>query len=201
MHSIMESTSTFGSPDFWPDQVGNHAQQKPNIPDWAELMVSMGGRACIVAQLTGLSDSEVRTMWQRLAGRSSPSGQQPNDPNWYLKSPIRRYHSALLVILYSQCSKQLPSFAAFANAYYHYARITAGTVEPMKWVHDPAIRTSERDYIIPFSRGHFLTSIYRDDMSDEGRRQCELVMKRCRKCQGIYMSHVFETGHLCPLCE
>lgn len=171
-----------------------------NRTDWAEMMVGMGGRACIVAQLTSLSDSEVRGIWQRKVGRSSPSGQQPNDPYWYLKSPIRRYHSALLVVLYSQC-KHMPSHAAFANAFYHYARVTAGPVEREKWEHDPAFRASEKDYVIPFSRGHFLTSIYSDDTTDDGRRLCELQIRRCKKCQSLFMSHMLEAGHVCPNCQ
>jgi hypothetical protein len=172
-----------------------------NRTDWAEMMVGMGGRACIVAQLTSLSDSEVRGIWQRKMGRSSPSGQQPNDPLWYLKSPLRRYHSALLVVLYSQCSKQMPAYAAFANAFYHYARVTAGPVDREKWELDPAFRASEKDYVIPFSRGHFLTSIYSDDSTVDGSRLCELQIKRCKKCQALFMSHMCEAGHCCPNCQ
>lgn len=176
-------------------------REERNREDWAEMMVGMGGRACVVAQLTSLPDSEVRSIWQRKIGRSSPSGQQPNDPGWYLKSPLRRYHSALLVVLYSQCVKQLPAHAAFGNAFYHYARVTAGLTDRDRWEGDPAFRASEKDYVIPFSRGHFLTSFYSDETTDDGRRLCELQIRRCKKCQALYMAHSLEAGSVCPSCS
>lgn len=171
-----------------------------NVYEWAEMMVAMGGRSCVVAQLTKLSDAEVRGIYQRVLGRSSPSGQQPTDLNWYLRSPIRRLHSALLVVLYAQC-KHMPPYAAFANAYYHYARTTAASVERQKWTRDPAFRTSEKDYVIPFSRGYFLVSMYSDETDAYGKRLCELQMRRCKKCGGLYMSHITEASTLCPVCE
>jgi hypothetical protein len=113
---------------------------------------------------------------------------------------VRRLHSALLVVLYDQC-KDLPAHAAFANAYYHYARATAASVDRQKWGNDPAFRSSEKDYVIPFSRGYFLTSMYSDDTDSDGKRLCDLLMRKCKKCGGIYMSHVSEASSLCPVCE
>lgn len=172
-----------------------------NIYEWAEMMILMGGRSCVVAKLTKLSDAEVRSMYQRLLGRPSPSGQQPTDIKWYLRSPLLRLHSGLLVTIYSQCAASLPPHAAFANAFYHYARATAATCDRQAWDDDPAFRTSEKDYVIPFSRGYFLTSYYTDALDRHGSRLCELQMRRCKRCQAIFMTHISEASCLCPNCE
>lgn len=179
------------------------APDSQHVYPWARLMVQMCARACVISQITGLSQLDTRNLWREIAGDSSPSGQQPNDLMWYLKTPQRRSHAAMLVRLYGHARRSLPEYAAYAHAYYHYARITASPAQSYLWAAtgDPAFRTNERDYVLPFSRGHFLTQSYTDDKLMSGRRKCELEIRRCRKCQGQYMAHVSEGGVICPVCS
>ncbi|WP_234265101.1 FlhC family transcriptional regulator [Hydrogenophaga sp. NFH-34] len=168
------------------------------------LMVQMNARACVITQLTGLPSLEVRDLWQQIAGRSSPSGQQPNDLNWYLKTPTRRYHSALIVQLYVRALRTMPEYAALTHAYYHYGRITGSMVSRGVWQErgDPAFRASEKDYEISFARAHFICKSYSDELLSTGQRKCTLKIKRCQKgeCGGMYMSTENEAGRYCPLC-
>ena len=179
----------------------NASLSHPAYP-WAVMMVRMGARACVVSQITGLAQLDARTIWKQIMGESSPSGQQPNDMLWYTRTPQRRSHAALLVRFYDKACATLPDYAAFAHAYYHYARMTASPATSNSWVSrdEPAFRRSEQDYVIPFGRGFFLCQSYTDDTFAGGRRKCELIIRRCRKCQGQYMSHDSEAAQVCPNC-
>lgn len=167
---------------------------------WAKMMARMQARACVISRISGLSVAECRKLWHSEVGRSSPSGQQPADDNWFLKTPLRRGHAALILMLYAQARKTLPDFAAFPHAYYHYARATAGVADRGSWEFDPAFRRSEDDYVIPFSRAHFLSLIYNDDERADGVRKCKLQIRRCKSCGGAYLAHIEEIGRKCGCC-
>lgn len=170
------------------------------VNTWAKIMARMQARACIISKLSGLSVAECRKLWHSEVGRSSPSGQQPADDAWFLKTPLRRSHAALILQLYAQSRKTLPKYAAFPHAYYHYARLTAGLADRSSWDTDPAFRRSEDDYVIPFSRAHFLTLIYNDDERADGVRKCTLHVRRCKSCGGLYLAHTEEIGRKCACC-
>ena len=87
--------------------------------EWAKIMAHLQARACVISRLTGMSASDSRKLWHAEIGRSSPSGQQPNDADWFLKSGIRRTHSAMILQLYAISEKVLPAYAGFTHAYYH----------------------------------------------------------------------------------
>jgi hypothetical protein len=175
---------------------------KNDVYPWARLMLRMYARACVISQLTGLSALDTRNLWRDVIGGSSPSGQQPNDLAWYLKTPQRRSHAALLLVLYDQSKQKLPGYAAYAHAFYHYARMTASPSESHMWLEsgDPAFRGSERDYVIPFSRGHFLVHMFTNELMMSGARKCELIIQQCGKCGGLYLKHQNEAGRYCPTC-
>ena len=165
----------------------------------ANFMSKMQARACIISRVTGLSTTETRRIWKRIAGYSSPSGQQPTDLSWFLKTPERRSHSALILLLYRQAQRTMPEYADFSHAYYHYGRITGGQIKPEIWQHkDPAFRSREQDYVIPFSRGYFLAQTYTDDLRRDGTRKCPLQLRRCKVCGGIYLAHWEEVQNKCP---
>lgn len=168
--------------------------------EWAKLMAHLQARACVISRLTGMSASDSRKLWHAEIGRSSPSGQQPNDADWFLKSGIRRTHSAMILQLYAISEKVLPAYAGFTHAYYHYARMTAGLVERESWTTDPAFRRSEDDYVIPFARAHFLAQIYTDDQLADGKRKCALQVRRCKACGTLYLGHIEESEKKCPAC-
>lgn len=164
-------------------------------------MVKMQARACVISRLTGISAAESRRIWHAENGRSSPSGQQPNDLRWFLKTAIRRSHSALILMLYNRAQADLPAYAAFAHAYYHYARIAAGESNQESWVDDdPAFRSSEADYVIPFSRAHYLAVTYTDDTRLNGDRKCPLMLRKCKSCDATFLLDESETEKNCPAC-
>lgn len=177
-------------------------QGENTIYAWVSLMTKMQARACVISRITGISSAEARRIWHAENKRSSPSGQQPNDLNWFLKTSARRSHSAILLCFYWRAKQTLPEYAAFAHAYYHYARLTAGDTDPKGWVDaDPAFRSSEGDYLIPFSRGHYLATVYTDETRLNGDRKCPLRLRRCKICEGIYLSEESETSRICPVCS
>ncbi|ABM59466.1 FlhC family transcriptional regulator [Verminephrobacter eiseniae] len=166
----------------------------------AKVMAKMQARACVISRITGLSIADTRKIWHDEMGRSSPSGQQPNDDQWFLKSPLRRMHGALILQLYARAQKAMPPHAAFTHAYYHYARLTAGLAPRSTWQGDPAFRQSEDDYVIPFLRAHFLTLLYTDETLSDGQRKCNLQTRRCKSCGTLYLGHVEEVSSKCPIC-
>ena len=167
----------------------------------AKFMSKMQARACVISRITGLSGTEARRIWKKIFGRSSPSGQQPTDFAWFLKTPERRSHAGLLLMLYHRAQAGLlPENAQFPHAYYHYGRITGGSVAPESWKNkDPAFRSRENDYVIPFSRGHFLALTYTDEIDRAGIRKCPLQLRRCKTCGGIYLGHWDEAQNKCPV--
>ena len=178
----------------------NELNEPMTLQSWARFMSKMQARACIVSRVTGLSGTEARRIWKMIFGRSSPSGQQPTDFAWFLKTPERRSHAALLLMLYQQAQEGMPEYADFSHAYYHYGRMTGGNISPQEWQNDdPAFRMSEKDYVIPFSRGHFLALTYTDDLDRTGVRKCPLQLRRCKSCGGIYLAHWDEAQNKCPV--
>lgn len=172
-----------------------------SLQSWVLLMIKMQARACVISRITGISLADARKIWHAQNKRSSPSGQQPNDLSWFLKTTVRRYHSALLLSLYAQAKLKLPDYAAFAHAYYHYARITSG--DPQRHYDeatDPAFRPTENDYAIPFSRAHYLITSYTDEVGLIGNRKCPLQLRRCKCCDGVYLADESEVERTCTLC-
>lgn len=171
-----------------------------NIHIWVGLMTKMQARACVISRVTGISLADARRIWHAENGRSSPSGQQPNDLNWFLKTGVRRYHSALILLLYTKSKQELPDYAAFAHAYYHYARITCSEFVIQENA-DPAFRKTENDYVVPFSRAYYLATTYTDETRLNGNRKCPLQLRRCKVCDGVYLAEESEVDRNCPICS
>jgi Flagellar transcriptional activator (FlhC) len=166
---------------------------------WARAMARMRARACTISDQLGLSNAEARRIWREENGQSSPSGLQPSHLNWYLKTPERRFQSAILVHLNYQALQMFEPPVAFIHAFYNFSRLTAG-----EWQHigtsDPAYRASESDYTIPYSRGFNLIRNYQDSLYLDNTRKCELILRSCRLCKSKFMSHQEELAGKCPLC-
>lgn len=174
-------------------------QKFEEILPWAKGMAKMLCRQPSIARVTGLSSSTVRKLWLSENGRSSPSGMTPSDIDWYLRTADIRYQSALLVMLFADAKKTYPPEVAFTNAYFHFSNMTSG-----EWARrrssGGAFRDSEDDYVLNFARGHYLVSVYTDEASQTKQRLCDLKIRRCKGCGGIYMSHVNEVSGRCPNC-
>jgi hypothetical protein len=164
---------------------------------WLRHMVRMHARACNISQATGVSTTLVRDLWRDVHARSSPSGQQPTDTAWFLKTAKRKMHSALLLLLYQKAVQTQPKKIAFASAYWHYASMT---VTDSKSAMGP-YRASEADYVVPYSRGSFLAGIYTEKTDPQGRRFCPLHLKQCRTCQSIFLGESLKCEPKCPICS
>ncbi|UUZ66280.1 FlhC family transcriptional regulator (plasmid) [Polaromonas sp. P1-6] len=175
------------------------ANKLESLLPWARAMARMRARACTISDQLGVSSAEARRVWREENGQSSPSGLQPSHFDWYLKTPERRYQSALLVLLDQKALSQYPSAVAFTHAYYHFSRMTAGEWQK-NGTRDPAFRDKEGDYTIPYSRGFYLVKNYQDSLYPDNSRKCELLLRACRQCRGKYMSHRDEPGGQCPVC-
>ena len=178
-------------------------QEKLNsdLYQWVSAMILMRARACVITQLTGISNLEARTMYKNITGKSSPPGQLPTNIDWFLENTNRRSHSALLLGLYADSVKVMEPYSAYTHAFYHYARITGPFSDRRSWKfsNDPAYRDSEDDYVIPFTRGHLLITSYFN--SAPGARKCEIVRKRCRRCWGQFIGHQLELSNVCQICS
>lgn len=165
----------------------------------ARAMARMRARACTISDQLGVSNAEARRVWREENGKSSPSGLQPSHLNWYLKTPERRFQSAMLVHLNQAALETFEPSVAFIHAFYNFSRLTAG-----EWqgggTGDPAYRDNESDYTIPYSRGFYLVKNYQDTRYLDNTRKCELLLRACRLCKSKFMSHQDELAGKCPTC-
>lgn len=171
--------------------------QSSKLAPWIHAMVAMRARQGAIKRITGASSQTIRDSWAKINGMSSPSGLTPSDVEWYLKTPSLRYQSAFFLILYQAASRHHASQTAVAAAYYHFAHITSGEWASKTLV--GAYRDDESDYVLPFSRAHYLSSLFTDARDKNGARFCSLEIKTCKKCLGKYLAHHIERS-ICPLC-
>ncbi len=174
-------------------------KQEPEQVLWIRAMSRMRARAGSIAKEMGIPISEARRIYKLEMGKSSPSGQNPGSVDWYLKTPMRRFQSALLLQLYGITSAKLDPRIAFADAFYHFSRMQGA--EWREVVGDPAMRESEDDYSFPYQRGQHLVNIYNDDRDHQGRPLCELVVRCCTSCRSAFLARRTETDSSCPVCS
>lgn len=171
----------------------------PEVVLWIRAMARMRARAGSIAQEVGVSIAEARRIYKEEIGKSSPSGQNPGSIDWYLKTTHRKFQSALLLQLYAITTAKMDSRFAFANAYYHFSRMMA-----YEWkgpsTRDPAMRDDEDDYSFPYQRGQFLVNYYSDNVGLNGRRVCDLALRRCNTCRSIFLTRTDDLENNCPVC-
>lgn len=167
---------------------------------WAFHMAGLLVRNPIIARDLGLTKNESQTIWQKVNGRSSPSGMGPWSADWYCETVDRRFQSALLILMYNQSAKVFPKFLALPYTFYHFARLTAGEWKVPKSTgrSDPAFRSREHDYTIPYSRA--LALVTEMDKAKNGDH-IDLLIKSCKACNSKFMAKHDEGGNKCPLCD
>lgn len=172
-------------------------EQNHYIFSLAKLMIRMNARACLVAQTLGVSEAEARKWYREIRGTSSPSGQQPSDLRWYLKTPDRRYYGALLLSLYSGARQTMASNWALVHAYKHFAMMTGGID-----------RGSEKSQVLPFSRANYLVQMFKDQSrlhaggeSNRHKTAVQLDMRKCRSCNTLCLFDINDANRVCPLCD
>lgn len=167
---------------------------------WALHMSSMLVRNPIIERDLGLTKTASLALWKRVNdGRSSPSGQGPCAPDWYVATTERRFQGALIILMYRKALEVMPKIYALPHSYYHFARITAGewTGEKAARPQDPAYRARESDYTIPYSRVVALVTILEEGRVDSLK---ELSIKACKACESKFLARFDEVGAKCPLC-
>jgi hypothetical protein len=158
----------------------------------------MRARAGSIAKQVDIPIGEARRIYKQEMGNSSPSGQTPVSLDWYFKSPMRRYQSALLLQLYAITSKKLDPRVAYASAFYHFSRLMAA--EWQVRTGDPALRDTEDDYSFPYERGQFLVSYYSDSVDHRGKHLCDLMLRRCKACSSVFLAKRVDIDSKCPIC-
>lgn len=183
----------------------SHILQEPSKrQDWARLMAKMHARAITISDLLGITIGEARSIYLNVHSRSSPSGQRGTDITWCARSTLRRYHSAMIIILVQNAMKPgVKFYEGFTHAYYHYSRMTAGLSGREYWTSlaEPAFRANESDYVIPFSRAQQLVLNYNDEPGRYGGRDCPVQLRCCTKCQSKWLALSEEVFKRCPLCR
>lgn len=172
-------------------------EQDHHIFSLAKLMIRMNARACLIAQTLGISEPEARKWYRQIRGESSPSGQQPSDMRWYLKTSERRYSGAMLLSLYGICRQFMPAKWALVHAYKHYAVMTGGID-----------RGSEKSQVLPFSRANYLVQMFQDHSRlnaggaiNRHKTNVQLDIRRCRSCGTICLFDVNDANRVCPFCD
>jgi len=174
-------------------------QTPEGVLPWARAMIGMHSRACVIAHDTGLNPSLVKEEWHLHHGKNSPSGKQPDNLEWLIKTPTLQFQAAWLVLLYQESIKEHSKKSiAFANAYYHFSQMTAGEWDSRR---SGAFRDTEDNYTIPYLRGYLIASRYTDATYPDGRRICPLILKKCRSCSGIFMCIDTNPTKKCPTCS
>jgi hypothetical protein len=168
------------------------------IGPWIKAMVSMRARQGSIKHITGASAFTIKEQWMAIHGRPSPSGQNPSDMEWFLKTANLRYQAAFFLMLFQAAKIGHAKQTAIAAAYFHFAHVTSG--EWGRKSNTPAYRSDESDYTLPFARAHYLASIFTDAKSPRGERLCFLEIKKCRRCGGKYLAHKDERS-VCPPCH
>jgi hypothetical protein len=167
------------------------------VGPWIKAMVLLRARQGAIKHITGASSASVKEQWLSIHGRPSPSGQNPSDMEWFLRTANLRYQSALFLMLFHVAKLGHSKQTAIAAAYFHFAHMTSG-----EWARKsltPAYRAEESDYTLPFARAHYLASIFTDAKDPSGGRLCFLEIKKCRRCAGKFLAHKDERS-VCPLC-
>jgi hypothetical protein len=173
----------------------NKTEQNGALFELARLMINLNVRACVIAQTLGISETEARSWYRQIRGEKSPSGQQPSDMTWFLKTPERRYQSALLLSFYQLARPRMPARWAAVHAYKTFAEMVYGS----------STLGAEQDYVLPFSRAHHLIQMWSDmrlvqATTARHKIAAPFTVGNCRTCNTMYLTDVNDANRQCPHC-
>lgn len=149
--------------------------------DLASHMIHYGMRAAIIAEIFAMPLAQARTLYEEIAGTSSPSGQKPRSDAYYF-APVMRVHSSFFLLLYHCAMRRGNDVrAAIVDAYSHY--------------HDRCTSVPGGRAVLPIDRAWRLVQLAKQ--KDGAVRQA-----RCRGCGIVTIIQPYETAtrYQCPSC-
>lgn len=141
----------------------------------AAQLVELGGRAGLVAHVTGLEKKTVNRLYRQLRGAPSPPGQAPFTDAWYLENEMRMLHSSIIWRVHRQLMTQTRRGEArgIIDVYTCY-------------------RCLVREPVLDLAHAAFVPSLI--DMNIWEERTCEY-------CHGPYLAPVVSNNDECPGCR
>jgi len=106
----------------------------------------------------------------------------------------------MFLALYGVTAKKFDHCASLANAYYHYASMTAGGRDAAD-DSEPAFAALERDYVISFARANELVDLVINRVP-AGDGQPSLNVRKCILCDSAFIDDAGGRGlRACPICQ
>jgi hypothetical protein len=174
----------------------------PGDPEfWIARLARLHAPAQLVANLTGLSKDVVGRIFLETTGHPASFAPIESTPAaWFLANARRRFHGAMFLTLYGVTAKKFDHCASLANAYYHYASMTAGGRDAAD-DSEPAFAALERDYVISFARANELVDLV-IRRAPAGVGQPSLNVRKCILCDSAFIDDAGGQGlRACPICQ
>lgn len=95
----------------------------------------LGARAVTITAVARVKPGDARAKYRQVNKTQSRSGQTPSDHQWFLATPVRRQHGALLLLLYAAYRARFDQNPdahglAFIIAYRQYLSVCYDTPSP-----------------------------------------------------------------------
>ena len=137
-------------------------------------LVELGGRAGLVAHVTGLEKKAVNRLYRQLRGAPSPPGQAPFTDAWYLESDLRMLHASVVWRVHEQLRRIGRDDArVLIDVYTCY-------------------RCLVREPVLDLTHAAFVPSLLGMNIWEE---------RGCGYCHGSYLAPVVSNDHECPGCR
>lgn len=140
----------------------------------AARLISFGARAGLVAHITGLPKSFVRSLYYKINGRASPAGLSPFTETWYIQNPQRLLHTNIvwkLDRLQAPCEQEPAQ--RLANLYQAYL-----------W--------AVKEPVLSIHRVHFVPQLLAIEAWSS---------RRCEACGASYICAANDLDLACPACK
>ena len=137
-------------------------------------LIELGGRAGLVAHVTGLEKKTVNRLYRQLRSTPSPPGQAPFTDAWYLESDLRMLHASVVWRVHEQ----------LARIGRDQARVLIDTYA--------CYRCLVREPVLDLMRAAFVPSLLHMNIWDE---------RTCEYCDGAYLAPIVSNDNECPGCR
>ena len=159
----------------------------------AAQMARNGARVTLMSQLTSLPRKHCHTIYQQATGKTSPPGQTPHDPGYFLTTPDhRRQGAALLLLFHAYRSTVPPSNDAYAIsltlAYNHYLTLLPPGSPPL-------VSMERADLLVGRGFGRIWREIPNSPTSCYAENN--LRLSRCRVCNVAHLARAEQVTFKC----
>jgi len=157
----------------------------------AEKMILLGARPSIVSSMCGIHIRDARDYYEEIHGGRSPSGMQPFDSYWILRSAHNCIHASIFHGFYERMRREHAGHREaeiFVAAYKVYHGTVNNTADPI-----PADRRKGQERL-DINRAYYIVRQYRNK---------ETVFENCPRCKSYYLviANYPAAFRQCPLCE